>query len=438
MKSIDRRRFLKGVLAGLGAWLLARCRPAVPSPPTVTSAPPTAGVAPSPTPTGAPPTPAPQAAIAPTATSVPSPTATATSTPSPTAPPSPPRANRVAHVHSPAATYWDFASGWYGDHVDQAVVDAMVEEGLRQLTGASSAADAWTVLLPDYRPGQKIAIKVNFNNSDRNGGNCSQQGNIIDGLPQPVLALVRTLVEGRGVDPADIWIYDATVGRGRFLPDRFRLPIQAAYPGIVFWGRKECAQPPPFDHVDESLRISFSAPTLTDRWLTDLLYWATYLINIPILKRHGIHPVTLGFKNHFGSIDNVVRGGEDDLHQYLTTRSPLYQPTLSPLVDIYANPNIAGKTVLTMGDGLFGAPGAVQPPIPWKTFGGAPNSLFFSRDPVAIDCVMCDLLRSEWRGIPGDAYDYLRLAADRGLGTFEAGDPWGSGYRYIDYVRVDL
>ena len=40
MKSIDRRRFLKGVLAGLGAWLLARGRPAVPSPPTVTSAPP--------------------------------------------------------------------------------------------------------------------------------------------------------------------------------------------------------------------------------------------------------------------------------------------------------------------------------------------------------------------------------------------------------------
>ena len=431
MKSVNRRRFLQGILTGLGAWLLARCRPAVPSSPTATFVPPSPGAAPSPTPTGRPSTPVPQA----TATSSEAAPSSPTATPPP---PSPPRADRVVHIHSPAATYWDFATGWYGDHVDQAVVDGMVEEGLRQLTGTSSAADAWAVLLPNYQPGQKIAIKVNFNNSDRDGGNCSRQGNLIDGLPQPVLALVRTLVEGRGVDPGDIWIYDVTIGRGRFLPDRFRLPIQAVYPGIVFWGRKDCAQPPPFDHVDESLRISFSASTLTDRWLTDLLYWATYLINVPILKRHGIHPVTLGFKNHFGSIDNVVRGGADDLHQYLTSRSDLYDPTLSPLVDIYANPNIAGKTVLTMGDGLFGAPGAVQPPVAWKTFGGAPNSLFFSRDPVAVDCVMCDLLRSEWRGMPAEAYDYLRLAADRGLGTFEAGDPWGSGYSRIDYLRVDL
>jgi hypothetical protein len=50
---------------------------------------------------------------------------------------------------------------------------------------------------------------------------------------------------------------------------------------------------------------------------------------------------------------------------------------------------------------------------------------------------MCDLLNAEW-GIVEAAYDYLRLAEQRGLGTFEKGDPWGSGYALIEYVRVDL
>ena len=116
----------------------------------------------------------------------------------------------------------------------------------------------------------------------------------------------------------------------------------------------------------------------------------------------------------------------------------LYSPSYSPLVDLYANPNIAAKTILTIGDGLFGAPSATSSPTPWSTFGDdAPSSLLLSRDPVAIDCVMCDLLHSEW-SLPGDAYDYLRLAAQSGLGTFDQGDPWGGGYQYLEYLRLDL
>jgi hypothetical protein len=50
---------------------------------------------------------------------------------------------------------------------------------------------------------------------------------------------------------------------------------------------------------------------------------------------------------------------------------------------------------------------------------------------------MCDLLAAEW-GIADHADDYLRLASDAGLGIFERGDPWGSGYTQIDYVRAEL
>ena len=157
----------------------------------------------------------------------------------------------------------------------------------------------------------------------------------------------------------------------------------------------------------------------------------------PILKRHSIHPVTLGFKNHFGSLDNLGGAGNDNPHPYIDPHDSRYRPDFSPLVEINSNPNTAGKTVLTVGDGLFGAPSVGAMPVPWDTFSGAPNSLLFSRDPVAIDCVMCDLLRAEW-GLDEAAYDYLRLAQEWGLGTFYRGDPWGGGYTQFEYVRVNL
>src|SRR5512143_4091048 len=88
-----------------------------------------------------------------------------------------PVSSRVVHIHAPAATHWDFGNSWYGNAVDQAVVNSMVEEGLKQLTGAASAAGAWGILLPKYQSGQKIAIKINLNNS-----NCNDSDYSIDAL----------------------------------------------------------------------------------------------------------------------------------------------------------------------------------------------------------------------------------------------------------------
>ena len=123
--------------------------------------------------------------------------------------------------------------------------------------------------------------------------------------------------------------------------------------------------------------------------VTDLLVAARYLINMPIMKRHGKAGVSLAFKNHFGSIDNVL-----GVHPYVSLG--LYTDSdYHPLVDLYRNPHIGAKTILTVGDGLFSAGDQEAPPTTWTTFGGrVPNSLFFATDPVAVDCVMCDFLGS--------------------------------------------
>jgi len=385
-------------------------------------------------------------------TPTPTPTPTNTPTPTPTATPTPGASTgpKVLHIRNPDATHWN-GSGWYGDAVNQTAVNGMVQDGLQNLTNQSSWMDIWNDLFSQVQPsgyhiGQKIAIKVNFNNSR----GCDSDYTEIDALPQPIKALIAGLVEA-GVAQEDIWVYDATGWTGKTMPVRFRNPILASYPGVQFYGNGDCDDVNTVSHGGhDSLTVHFTDPHgyLQDRFLANVLYDATYVINVPILKAHGIHPVTLGFKNHFGSLNVIIRPANDDLHNYIRPSHELYDPAYSPLVDIFQNPNIKDKTILTMGDALYGAFGARSaPPTSWNTFGDAPNSLFFSKDPVAIDCVLIDFLAAEGKA-HSNAYDYLFVAQSVGLGVCEGtpsnpgGDPWqtpyGSGYGQIQYIRRDL
>jgi uncharacterized protein (DUF362 family) len=166
--------------------------------------------------------------------------------------------------------------------------------------------------------------------------------------------------------------------------------------------------------------------------VTDVLVNATYVINIPIFKAHMTGAgLTLGFKNHQGSHNNPSA-----LHPYIFPGGIYFRADYNPLVDLNRNLNIGAKTVLTIGDGLFAGNAWNSPALAMQTFGGKPpNSLFFSTDPVAIDCVMYDFLDAEWQ-LNADAGNYLRLASEAGMGVYERGDPWGKGYVLIDYQKI--
>jgi hypothetical protein len=161
--------------------------------------------------------------------------------------------------------------------------------------------------------------------------------------------------------------------------------------------------------------------------------------------------VTLGFKNHLGSIDNVYTSStSDSFHSYIDPLNGLYNPNSNPMVTLYTHPHVGGKTILTVGDGLFGAFGSSWvAQTTWSVFGNQPaNSLFFTMDPVAIDCVMADILRAAGAFSNLAAYDYLFCAETANLGVCEGTrsdpggnpfqTPYGSGYSEIDYVRQDL
>jgi hypothetical protein len=360
----------------------------------------------------------------------------------------------VVHVRSSNATSWN-GTGYYYNAVNQNVVDAMVETGLKRLTGATSWPDIWGALFGKvrtggYSPGQKIAFKINLNNNRMSSTACDTHGNVIDALPQPLLGVIRGMVAA-GVQPSDIVIYDSI----RVVPSYLRNPITDAYPGVQFVGTGDCSGVTSATHGKHtSLAVQFHDPNhyLNVRHLADVLYDATYVINVPILKRHGgdgAIPVTLGFKNHFGSLDQIGGSGNDNLHEFVSVGRSQYSATYNPLADIYLNNNICGKTVLTLGDALYGAFNvAANAAMSWSVFGGPANSLFFATDPVASDCVMVDFIVAQGLVTKAHAYDYLFYASQVGLGQCEGkraspgGNPlqlpYGSGYTTLRYVRVDV
>jgi uncharacterized protein (DUF362 family) len=323
---------------------------------------------------------------------------------------------KVVQVQSHDATSWNGKDNYYWKFVDQV-----------ELTNAATVTDAWRALIQYYQPGEKIAIKVNFNNC----WSCSNESNVIDALIQPVNAVVDGL-EQIGVKRSDVWVFDAV----RALPQRF---VLAGLPGIRFFDRT-CNIKAGFNSVPDAF-IDFAPPpgmSMPAEKVTEVVRNATYLINMPIMK--GGHPlagVTLGFKNHFGTIDHC-----NGLHDYVDVvhKPPRYNPAYNPMVDFFTNQHIGGKTVLTIGDAIFAARDFNDPPEPWTTFGHkVPHSLFFATDPVSIDCVMHDFIQAELGDkLATGANRYLAHAGRAGIGIYETANPWTDSYMMIDYNKIEI
>jgi uncharacterized protein (DUF362 family) len=359
--------------------------------------------------------------------------------------PRPYSSRRVIHLHAPNVTDWDFDPAiYYGrtqalgvSGVNQSVVDYMVDRGVTDLFGLplSSLTEAWSRIIPGYSPGKQVAIKINITNSH----SCDTLTSSVDAIAQPINAVVRGL-KLLGISDQDIVIYDSSSDYQHFFSNR--LLTELVNKNMQFFDSGGCtAQSSTWDSSDPNAIVHFSDPvgnSITER-LCDPLVNATYLINMPIMKGHPTAGVTLGFKNHFGSSIHP-----SFMHPWVdTSYEGIDQYNI--LVDLYSNPHIRNKTCLIIGDGIYASKGFHDsPPERWTSFNNqAPCSLFFATDPVAIDCVMHDLLKAE-RGSaqPDTSNAYLKLAEQVGMGVYESGNPWqtpyGSGYSKIIYTKIEL
>lgn len=306
---------------------------------------------------------------------------------------------RVVWAHNADAVNWDGNGYWWNpDNFDETIILEMVNDSIASLGNKNTAKDGWTALFQahnggdGYQRGQKIAIKANINGSGVFDDDTSSETQMSYTNPVLLKALLRSLVEEAGVDPADITVYDVS----RLFPDYMvEMCTEGSLKGVTFVGRNNGV-------ADKNAPINWSYEFSGKvNYLPTCVTEATYVINLANLKGHS-YGITLCGKNHFGSFinGNTMRPPEGaNLHQWLTKNE---MGIYSPLVDLMANYQLGEKTVLYMMDALICATseGAsiTADNSRWQQTpfnGDYTSSIFISQDPVAIDSVGADFLINE-------------------------------------------
>jgi hypothetical protein len=323
---------------------------------------------------------------------------------------------RVVWVHDPKAVSWNLTGNWWEDaYNNQAAIDGMVSNSVRWLTNEKSDARAWRALFRyfnqthgrgnvGYRPGEKIAIKVNMNNTTDHG-----VSNRLNTSPHVVFSIVKQLVETAGVKPSAITVLDPS----RFIPQYLYDKCHSRFPDVVF-----------VDHVGGDGRtkaeykadaLPFSIPSKNATGIATAAVEATYLIDAAILKGHVGQGVTLCAKNLFG-LTSIDPNWRKNAHDYFGPKKD-GSPSYMTFVDFLGHKDLGGKTMLFVIDSLFANDLVDDPPhLKWKMApfnDSMPASLFVSQDGVAIDSVGLDFLRSEWPNLVDLSYsdNYMREAA---------------------------
>lgn len=306
---------------------------------------------------------------------------------------------RVVWAHDPNSVEWDGNGYWWNtENFDETAILAMVNDSIAALGGKTETADGWTELFQShnggdgYRSGQKIAIKANFNGSAVFDNDTSGETKMSYTNPVLIKALLRSLVEEAGIAPSDITVYDVS----RLFPDYMvEMCTEGNLKGVQFVGRNNGV---PDENVPINWSYQFSGNI---SYLPTCVTEAEYVINLANLKGHS-YGITLCGKNHFGSFingDAMYPPQGANLHQWVSRNE---MGIYSPLVDLTANYQLGGKTVLYMFDALICATSegtsVTGENTKWQQApfnGDYPSSVFVSQDPVAIDSVGADFLINE-------------------------------------------
>jgi uncharacterized protein (DUF362 family) len=344
------------------------------------------------------------------------------------------KTSQVIRVQSPEIILKDFTAANYLDFIDNEKLNKVLEEGLIRITGKNDVISAWLDILINYRSGDKIAIKPNFNSL-----NHGLMYTITS--PQLINAVVKQLVDIVKVQPQNIYVYDLCkeithdiVRKSIHYPVQYveRMDSRTLIEKIKLRLRYGPASADRSAEIEMRENILDEAGNRLQCYIPRVIVQAHHLINMPLLTNH-IYIVNSGaMKNHYGT----VRFSNDEAYPVA-----LHGPVLvKSVADINRNPHIKNKTRIIIADGIFGVFDRGEGPgkQPWKTLNNAfPKSIFFSRDPVAIDSVMASFVARERksRKLAVLSHDYLEEAAKNGLGVYDY-QPDGRSFTKIRYEEL--
>ncbi len=359
---------------------------------------------------------------------------------------------RVSWVWNPASTNPDCANkpvsrdtpaikydAWFMDkNTSQEIVDQMLTAGLCSMAGKDKTVEVWENVFRyhnqkrgkgnvPYLKGEKIYLKLN--RTTASGGMDSEYRRLEDNplplacetTPQLVLSMLRQLVHVAGIPQDCIYVGDAM---RNIYQDEY-IKYYAEFPHANYLssfgpthGRISCSESNK-DLIFYSDNKSVMSGAGSDKIYT-VLEDAEYLINLAAMKGHGIAGITLCVKNHFGT---QSRRSASHLHLGLNSSSRRGYGYYRVLVDLMGNKFTGDKNLFYILDALWS--GADWNGLPVKFLMPPFNnhwssSLLLSFDPVAIESVAYDFLRTEFSNpehtvphiIEPGVDDYQHQAAD--------------------------
>jgi hypothetical protein len=342
---------------------------------------------------------------------------------------------RVVWIYDPDATnencpntrtnYWSM-----DNNTDQSVVNKMVSDGLQMLTGEETDAASWDAIFKyynrthgrgevGYSAGEKIVIKINLNGY----ANYWTYGErAVNTSPQVVYSVLEQLINVAGVAQEDIGVGDP----GKDFETIFWDKCHGDFPNVEYWGTSAGRTRL---YESSSLEIFASDGSVEDGMIDKYLE-ASYMINLPVFKKHHRAGISITSKNHFGTFV-LTDGGAWNWHPSLPCPDGTADTSNGEygvyrcFVDIMGHKDLGGKTILNLVDGLWSSINWGHPPIKWRMepFNNDwPSSLFFSLDPVAIQSV---------------CFDFLFYEFDRNHPTEGAFDPRDDHGPFPHYPAVD-
>jgi hypothetical protein len=191
----------------------------------------------------------------------------------------------------------------------------------------------------------------------------------------------------------------------------------------------------------EEIRFSDRGTVLdveTDQYY-DCTIDADYILSLPAMKGHRGGGVTFFAKNHFGTNN---KSSASHMHK------GLHKGTSDPLrgeykeyrvfVDLMSYEHLGGKTLIYIGDFLWGTSMEHDPPVKFLSDpfnNDYSSSILVSLDPVAIASVCLDILQEEFQIFDESVYPprntYVRFSAvDDYLHQAASSDWWPEGLTY--------